>query len=198
MRFIFPTILIIISGVIFVVVADPLYKDIKQLKEEVSTYNVALSNSNELQDTRDSLVDVYKNVTKENRDRLEHLLPSSINNIELILEIEKIASLQGMPIKNIKFESEDKENNTDTTTQNIISSKNSKDSLPYGIFPMEFVIEGKYNSFISFLENLEQNLRLVDVRSISFSVPTPATTADDKTDKSIYSYTLKVETYWLK
>lgn len=198
MRFILPTILIIISGVIFAFFTDPVYKSIKQLKGEVSTYNTALNNSNDLQDTRDSLVDIYKNITKEDKDRLEHLLPSSINNIELILEIEKIASMYGLPIKNIKFEVEDKTDGSEQQNKNIIQQKNPKDSLPYGVFPMEFVIEGKYDTFVSFVKDLEQNLRIVDIKSVAFSVPGPATSVDDKTDKSIYNYTLKVETYWLK
>jgi hypothetical protein len=58
---------------------------------------------------------------------------------------------------------------------------------------MEFVIEGRYDTFLAFLRDLELNLRLVDIKAISFQVPTQATFGSD-----IYSYTLKVETYWLK
>lgn len=203
MRTIFPIALIVVSGIIFFTITDPLYGEIKELKSEVSTYNIALNNSNDLQDTRDSLVDVYKNISQADKDRLEHFLPSTINNIELILEIEKLANLRGMPIKNIKFESEDlaggeSSETASTGSKNIIVQKDSSASLPYGIFPMEFVIDGRYGSFVSFLEDLEHNLRLVDVKSIAFSVPEPATNVGDTTDKSIYSYTLKVETYWLK
>lgn len=202
MKLIFPTALIVVSGVIFFTVTDPLFDEVKQLKNEVSTYNIALSNSNDLQDTRDSLLDVYKNISKGDKERLEHFLPSTINNIELILEIEKIANLHGMPIKNFKFE-EDNLSGGDSTSgstsnKNIIVKKDPSESLPYGVFPMEFVVEGRYDSFISFLEDLEHNLRLVDVKSIAFSVPSPSTNPGDTTDKSIYSYTLKVDTYWLK
>lgn len=202
MKLIFPISLIVVSGIIFFVITDPLFNEVKQLKTEVSTYSIALSNSNDLQDTRDSLLDVYKNINKSDKERLEHFLPSTINNIELILEIEKIANLRGMPIKNFKFEDDTSSGGTtntgSTTNKNMIVKKDPSDSLPYGIFPMEFVVEGRYGSFISFLDDLEHNLRLVDVKSVAFSVPAPSTTVGDTTDKSIYSYTLKVDTYWLK
>src|SRR3990167_913142 len=94
-----------ISLVIFFVFIDPIYGEIKQLKADVSAYNIALSNSTELQKTRDSLINIYKEVKTEDKERLAHFLPSSIGNIDLILEIEKIANLHGMPIGNIKFDS---------------------------------------------------------------------------------------------
>lgn len=199
MKLIFPISLIVISGIIFFAVTDPLFNEVKKLKTEVSTYSIALNNSNDLQNTRDSLLDVYKNINKSDKERIEHFLPSTINNIELILEIEKIANLRGMPVKNFKFEDDTSGGDTTSTgSKNMIVKKDPSESLPYGIFPIEFVVDGRYGSFVSFLDDLEHNLRLVDVKSIAFSVPTPSTTPGDTTDKSIYSYTLKVDTYWLK
>lgn len=202
MRLIFPILFIIIAVGLFFVVIDPLYGQIKQLRADVSTYNIALDNSTELQKTRDSLIDIYKNIKKEDKDRLDHFLPSTINNIELILEIEKIANLYGMPIKDISFGLTDPINkNGDkevATNDTIIAEANPSDYLPYGVFPVEFIVEGKYDTFVLFLNDLEHNLRLVDIKSISFNVPPPATGPNDKTNTNIYSYKLKVETYWLK
>lgn len=203
MRLIFSISFIVIAVILFFSIVDPLYGDIKQLKTEVKTYNVALDNSTELQKTRDTLIELYKNIKIEDKDRLTHFLPSTIGNIELILEIEKIANLHGMPIKNIKFETkglEPKDQSSFTTgapNTIVIAQDDPKDNLPYGIFPMEFVIEGRYNTFVSFLKDLEHNLRLVDIKSIAFEIPSIATPGSSS-DPNVYSYTLKVETYWLK
>jgi hypothetical protein len=201
MKLIFKIFALVISVVLFFVVIDPLCKEVKQLRSDVTTYNLALDNSTELQSTRDSLVEVYKGVKKEDKERLAHLLPSTISNIELILEIEKIANLHGMPIGDINFDTKSLESETSTTTTSgdvVVAETDTKSNLPYGIFPMEFVIEGRYDTFVEFLQDLEHNLRLVDVRSISFDVPNLSSTSGNTTDSNIYKYTLKVETYWLK
>ncbi|MFA6515269.1 MAG: hypothetical protein WCT42_03340 [Candidatus Paceibacterota bacterium] len=199
MRFIFPISLIVIAGIIFFVFANPIYGEIKQLKTDISTYKTALDSSTELQKTRDSLIEVYKNIKKEDKERLDHFLPNTINNIGLILEIEKIASLHGMPIKDIKFEAKNLGNQNGTNTEGMVIAENDPSSnLPYGVFPMEFVIEGRYDTFMLFLNDLEHNLRLVDIKSISFTVPNKSNSPLDINNPNIYSYTLKVETYWLK
>jgi hypothetical protein len=198
MKLITPILFLTITIVLFFVVIDPLYGDVKQLRTDVSTYNTALNNSTELQKTRDSLVNIYKDVKTEDKERLIHLLPSTIGNIELILEIEKIANLHGMPIGNIRFDTKSLEgkDTTNTKTDNIVVAESDPTSyLPYGIFPMDFIIEGRYDTFIEFLKDLEQNLRLVDIKSVSFSVPA---SSGGTVDSSIYRYSVKVETYWLK
>jgi Tfp pilus assembly protein PilO len=202
MKFISSILFIIISIVLFFTVIDPIYGEVRQLRTDVATYNTALDNSTELQKTRDSLIETYKNVKTEDKDRLAHFLPSTIGNIELILEIEKLANLHGMPIGNIKFDTKSLES-PDTTTSGtsnvVVAETNPADSLPYGIFPMQFIIEGKYDTFVAFLKDLEHNLRLVDVKSISFDVPPPNAPGDTTpVDTSIYTYTIGVETYWLK
>ena len=206
MKIIFPLSCIIIAVVLFFVVIDPMYQDVKQLRADVATYNVALSNSTDLQKTRDSLLEIYKNVSNEDKDKLEHLLPSSINNIGLILEIEKIANLHGMPIGNIQFDVknlQDQNNQSQTGSENsiVVAEGNPDQYLPYGIFPMEFEIEGRYDNFLAFLKDLELNLRVVDIQNISFKVPATGTVIQGTggiADPNVYSYTLKINTYWLK
>lgn len=185
---------LIITIVLFFVVINPLYTSIQDLRKSVDDYSSALNNSTDLQKTRDSLIDVYKKIKQEDKDKLTHMLPDTIGNIELILEIEKIANLYGMPIGDVKFET--KEMDTSSSKGAVVVAKDPSGNLPYGVFPMQFTIDGNYDTFISFLKDLERNLRIVDVKSISFNVPT-ATTGNN-TSTGVYSYSLKVQTYWLK
>jgi len=202
MKFISSIIFLVIVGVLFFFVIDPMYADVKDLRAGVAVYNTALDNSTALQKTRDALIDIYKGIKIEDRDRLNHFLPSTIGNIELILEIEKIANLHGMPVGDIKFDAKSLETETainpSGTAKNtaIVAEADPATSLPYGVFPMEFIVEGRYDTFVEFLKDLEHNLRLVDIKSISFNVPAPV--VGGLTDSNIYTFTLKVETYWLK
>jgi Tfp pilus assembly protein PilO len=212
MKLISSILFIAASVLVFFFLVDPLYGVVKELRTNVSTYNSALSNSTDLQKIRDELVDTFKQISENDKEKLSHLLPSTINNIELILEIEKIANLYGMPISDIRFDSsvgiktnttEDREGTNNTGR--VVAENDPSNYLPYGVFPISFVIEGKYNTFLEFLQGLESNLRIVDIKSISFNVP-DYTSSDSLIDSKkrsiidpdIYRYTLKIETYWLK
>jgi hypothetical protein len=202
MKLILPISFLAITGILFFFIINPFYSEAKQIKADVVTYNLALTNSTELQKTRDSLLDKYKNIKKEDIDRLEHFLPSNIKNIELVLEIEKIANMHGMPVKNIRFDSSKivTTPSQDVGSNNTVTAENDPaKELPYGIFPVDFVVDGDYNTFLAFLKDLELNLRLVDVKSIYFSVPPQtATTTGGTTSPVLYSYSFKINTYWLK
>lgn len=198
MRIIIPLSFIIISIGAFFLVIDPIFGDVKEMRTEVSAYKTALDNSAQLQNIRDALIEEYKNVKIEDKDRLLHFLPNNVDNIELILEIERLANLNGLPVKNFIFSVEDLNKEVPMIEDENGSSLDydSDGNLPYGVFPIEFTLTGRYSSFLNFLKEIESNLRLIDIRSISLTVP-------NKTDNSIvdlnsYDYSLKVETYWLK
>jgi len=182
----------LICVTLFITVVGPLYNNVSQLRIDVATYNAALANSNYLEKAQDALLGQYKNIQEDDRVRLEHFLPSSINNIEFILEIEQIANLHNMPIKDINFDSAN--TGEASPSSNTATATDPSSNKPYGTFPVEFTISGSYDSFESFLKDLEQNLRLIDVQSVSFSVPD----ATKDNPNPTYDFTLKVNTYWLK
>ena len=196
MRLILPILFILIAVLAFIFGVNPFYKEVSILKSDIAVYNTALNNSTNLQKTEDALIKAYNEISQEDKDRLDHFLPSSVNNIQFILEIERIANLHGMLIKDLKFDARTSGNVTPGS--NVIASTIGTDTRPYGVFPIEFTTEGKYSTFIPFLKDLEYNLRLVDVKSISFSVPTDNGKIVDGVDPDVYRYILKVETYWLK
>lgn len=201
MKILFPISLILTSIIIFFFITNPFYKNVKELKNDVSIYNNALSSAKELQNKRDSLLEEYRNVRQEDKNRLNSFLPDTVNNIRFILEIERIANLHGMPLKNIKFESKDlPENQSEDQSNEMVASSDEMvlDPKSYGVFPIEFVTEGSYDSFLFFLKDLEYNLRLMDIKQVSFLVPDPILEKDSKVDPNIYNFMLKVDTYWLK
>ena len=176
----------------------PLWNDVDTLRAEVDQYNVALDNSTGLQKTRDNLLTKYNSISNDDKNKLQHLLPDSVNNIKFILEIESLANLHGMPLSNIKFENQNDNSTPDPKTA-IVTAAAKGGLKSYGVFPVEFTVDGNYDSFVLFLKDVEYNLRLVDVKSVSFMVPSVVQTkAADSPDPSIYSYNVKINTYWLK
>ena len=193
MKILFPIISILITIFTFIFVVNPFYKEVSLLKTEIEVYNTGLSNSTNLLKTEDALIKSYNEITEANKKRLDNFLPSSVNNIQFVLELERIGNMHNMPVRDIRFEPI----KTNVSANTIVSS-GSMDNRPYGVFPFEFTTEGKYDSFILFLKDLETNLRLVDVKSISFTVPENNGKITNGIDPNVYKYSVKIETYWLK
>lgn len=213
MRNLFPIIFIIISIVLFFTVVNPMYSKAKKVKSDVSVYNTALTNATKLQKTRDDLVKNYHNVTDSDKIKLDHFLPNTVDNIQLILQIQNIATAHGLVLKNIKFDSasdsgKTTENQNQAMPANNVTANaatNAANNLPYGTFDISFSVDARYEDFISFLKDLETNIRLVNVKNISFNVPAPtdknttrSSGGEAPLDPSIFTYTLKVQTFWLK
>jgi len=199
MKIFLPTTFLVIAIAIFFTLVNPLYGDVTKLQGDIDLYNKALTNAKTLQSTQDDLIAKFKDIKQDDKDRLSHFLPNTINNIKFILEIEQIANLHNMQIKNIKFDtSEDTVDSSKQVGDTSTVSSSATNSVPYGTFPVEFTTDSDYANFIVFLKDLEHNLRLVDVKSVGFTVPIPTDKPVAGVDPNIYSYTLKVQTYWLK
>ncbi len=192
MKFLIPILLIIISGTGFFMLVSPKYEEIKILKQEVDAYDNALANSKVLTDERDKLATKYNNINKSDLERLNKLLPDNIDNIRMILEIEKLALYYDMYLKDIKYDDK-KENEENVEVQAGVQNNNFNSE--YGSWDLEFTTEGSYGNFISLLKDIEKNLRLVDVVSVDF---VSSDLSGSKKDSDNYKYIIKIRTYWLK
>jgi len=194
-RFITPIILIGIAIAGFFMFTNPLYKNISEIRTQIVSYNEALDNSKALEAERDKLTQKYNSIDSENLAKLSKLLPDNVDNIRLILEIEKIASPYGMVLKDIKYDTITKKDNT---TGEVIQGGATVQSSrkDYGIWDLEFSTQGTYNNFVNFIKDLESNLRIIDISSIQFSSNTGA--GLDSSLSEVYKYGFKIKTYWLK
>jgi hypothetical protein len=197
-KLILPITFIVISIAGFVMFADPLYKDIGVQKIQAASFNEALSNSKALESERDKLTHKFDTISKDNLSKLDKLLPESVDNIRLILEIEKIAAPYNMVLKDVKYDvATDTPDGTPTSTPTTIkSSVVTKKSADYGVWNLGFSISGSYKNFLNFTKDLESNLRIVDVLSVDFS--SDGGSDNNSTPSDFYRYNFKIRTYWLK
>lgn len=194
-RFITPIIIIGISIAGFFLWVTPLSREVALLKEQTASYNQALDNAVSLERERDRLTQKYNAIPVEDLNRLQKLLPDNVDNIRLILEIEKIASPYGMVLKDIKYNVEDTEDTQNAVSAggNIAKAINNN----YGVWDLEFSTEGSYTNFLKFMRDLENNLRIIDISTIQFSSDTTGTTSN-VTNSDVYKYGFKIKTYWMK
>jgi Tfp pilus assembly protein PilO len=211
MRYITPIILTGIAIAFFFMYTNPMYDSISDLNTQIAAYNTALSTSKELEGERDTLTNQYNNIDPDNFAKIQKLLPDNINNIRLILEIGQIAAPYGMTLSNVSYDSGDDSTTDTSTTPDSTAPKapvvQAGDSVvqqnsDYGTFNLSFSTSGTYDNFLNFTKDLESNLRIVDISSVSFSSDANAqagTSAGTKTNSpEVYTYNFKVKTYWLK
>ena len=194
-RFILPIILVAITIGIFFTFTKSLYQNIQDLRAQQVSYNEALTNSKALENERDKLTQKYNSIGGENLDKLKKLLPENVDNIRLILEIEKVAMPYGMTLKDVRY-SPNKTVETVAGAGEIQGGTLSAASSDYGIWDLEFSITGTYNNFINFVKDLEHNLRIVDISSVEFS--SSGDNGLKSTAEITYQYKFKIKTYWLK
>jgi hypothetical protein len=191
MDFILPIILIISSFAVFFGYVDPNYKGpanqsttsyqqdgVVFLKSELAQYDSVLNSSTQIVSQRDALVAKKNTISDADESRLETLLPSNIDNIRLIIEISDIAQARNLKAENISV------GNMTQSTSNTIGQNSSL----YGTLSLTFTVTATYNDFLNLLQDLENNLRLLDVTNISFH----------STDSGFYDFTVTFNTYWLK
>jgi len=106
MRFLFPLLLIVVGIGGFFLITSPIYDDITALQAEAEVYNQALENSANLQKERDRLTTKYNSFKPEDLNKLNKMLPNTVDNIQLILEIQEEAAKRGIIVKNVEFEPE--------------------------------------------------------------------------------------------
>lgn len=194
-RLIVPVILIggAIAG--FLMIVSPTYQDVQQLKMQANSYNQALDNSKTLENERDKLMNKYKTIDDSNLKKLQKLLPDNVDNIRLILEIEKIAQPYGMVLKDVKYNAAPTEQSTSgKAVQGGNASKTENKN--YGDWDLEFSVQGPYANFLNFTSDLENNLRIVDIVSIQFS--SDVASGNRNVSSENYKYSFKIKTYWLK
>lgn len=178
----FPIIAVVLAGVLFYFFIDPTYDEIKTLRAEEATLNAALTRALELQSTRDQLLSRYNTFSPEDLARLEKLLPDHVDNVRLVLDMDGIASQYGMRIRNVSIEKQE------VQQKKARNQQVGPDERLYESMLLSFSVNGDYSTFRSFLKDLEQSLRLVDIETVSFNA----------TDTGFYDVTVGLRTYWLK
>lgn len=186
-RLTIPILLILLSIGLFFMYIDPTYKNIQEIRLEQEKFDQALNKSKELQQTRDNLLIKYNKFLTSDLDRLKKLLPDNVDNVRLVLDIDKIASTYGMRIKDVSIDTgEDKNAGT-------IGPSTTK----YESVTLSFSLTSSYNNLIRFIRDLEKSLRIVDITEVSLTSEV-ASGLNKEIPQDLYQYNISLKTYWLK
>lgn len=181
MQFLTPIVLILISGGLFVTWIDPQYQEIKDKQVEKARYDETLAKTVEIREFRKNIQSRYNAIDERDFERLEKMIPTHIDNIRLILDINSVANARQMTIRDIRI---DLDNGAANTGDIAVS-----DLGAYGSVGFRFTVVTTYENFKDFLDDLALSLRVVDVTSVEIG------SIEDEED--FYRFDVGIKTYWL-
>jgi Tfp pilus assembly protein PilO len=186
MRYIYLLLLIGVSIAVFSMVISPRYKEVQRAKAEVANYGSRLTTAEALKAGREELIAKYNSIPKADLDNIKVLLPDSVDNIRLIIQLDALATKNGLSsLRSVQYDSAKNDQPGAAQATGAVQK-------PYGEFKLSFSTTGPYKNFLAFISDLEQNLRLVDVTEVKFTQGSGAGLVDN------FSYTVSLKTYWLK
>lgn len=181
-----PIILIIVSFGLFLLFINPQYEKVKELKKVIEKNNESIELANDLRSKRENLQQEFNQISPEKRQKLEKILPDTVDNVRLILDINNIADESGISITNIGIVGDDDKTKSNTNKDGTIVDKTDNS---YGTLGLSFSVTSRYDIFKKFMQSLENSLRLVDIESFSVSA---------NSEGSFYDFNVTLKTYWLR
>jgi len=160
------TIIIILAfltsiGMIWQIVL-PVYSEVKERQETLNSKKIELQKLQEVINKMNELVGVYKEKETE-IEKIWQILPKESDITGLLVQFESLSAQSGLFLSSINFSEVGQQQETAGLPEE------TQPQLPYKTLSISIKITGSYDAFKNFLSNLENELRLVDVQSISFA-----------------------------
>ena len=175
--------LIIISIAAFFMWINPHYANVKVLSAQLADSKSALAKAQQLNIVKTKLVDQENSISPDNIAKLQKLLPNGLDSVRFIIDIQNIAAAHGLTIQDVSA------GDSRGTTQVTHSAVLGPSSKPYSETQLSFSITTSYSNLVSFLQDMEKSLNVIEVKSLAFSV-------DDK-NPSAYKVLITVGSFWM-
>ncbi|HVW82485.1 MAG TPA: hypothetical protein VHC68_00860 [Candidatus Paceibacterota bacterium] len=174
-----PLILLAAAAGIFFGYVSPQYEGpIAAAKSTIAADNQALAAAAAYTAKENQLAAARDQIAPDDLARLTALLPTSVNNVQAILDLDNLAVRSGFPLAAINVVS----GGSAGTVQGITEDQS------VGSVDLSISGSGSYAVFRTFLAGVERSVRLLDVRTLSIT----------SADSGIYSYSMTLRLYWLK
>ncbi len=184
-------ILIVLALGIYFTFTRGIFTQVKAVQVVNNQYTSAISNAEQLIKVREKVLTAYNDLSESDRERLDKMIPNTVDNIRLIIDLNAVAARHGFALKNVKATTPPKTAATQNTNVRT-AGQNSSGGLPTPVIDtvtITFSVDAPYLEFISFMQDLEANLRIMDLSRLGVSV---------NEEGSNYSYSVELKTYWLR
>ncbi len=191
-------ILIVIGGGIYFTLTSPMIDDARAVKAKNDQLATDLNNAEEVIRTRNEITRQYLGIPEEDRTKLDKMIPSAVDNIRLVIDLDNLAQQKHVSISDVKAVV------PSNAGQSVSSSKPSQSAPPAPLLPgsfsgavsqpvldkveISFKAVATYEQFQEFLQAIEKSLRIMDLSRLSLKA----------SDSGNYEFTVQFQTYWLR
>lgn len=167
-RTITPIFSIVIALVIFFFYSKPMFAEMRVLQEQTAQYSDAVKKAQDLNTELSDKLKKKRSYDTESINRLNALVPESINEVKVLTDLSEIARSHNMLFGNINVTNSDNEKSDSTVPDPSVSTGDvSYENITNtGI---AFSLIGTYDQFKSFLSDIERSLVLMEVTGITFT-----------------------------
>ncbi len=182
MNNIIPILALIVATSMFFFYVNPTWSgSIATMKSSIASNNKALAAAIIYAAQQNELATARNAIDPADLARLVAFLPSSVDNVGLILDLNALAARSGLTLSNI-----------DVMTSAVVTKSNSDGALalnnPVGSVNLALSAVGTYTALQTFLRGVETSQRLLDVREL----------VAKGSDTGVYIYQMKITLYWLR
>ncbi len=178
---ILPVFLILIALGLFLAYVNPTYTGaVASLQNEIDSYDAALRAAEEYGQKEAELLSQKNAIPAEGLARVEAFLPDGVDNVQLILDLNALASRSGLSLSDFDIAAGQAQDQEDESF--ALSSEEAVDSLELSMSGI-----GTYTAFKTFLEGAESSLRPLDLVRLEIQ--------DSQT--GVYTYNMTFRIYWL-
>lgn len=176
-----PIVFVLIALGLFFGYVNPTYTGpVAALREDIQSYDNALAAAKDFKQKEQELVARRSQIAPEDTARVEAFLPDSVDNVQLILDLNALAERSGITLSNFDVVTSRAEQEND---QVMLEAES-----PVAELELTLSAAGSYSAFKSFLLGTELSLRPLDLVELSIS--------DSPT--GVYTYEMTYRIYWLR
>ncbi|HWH16384.1 MAG TPA: hypothetical protein VNU25_02260 [Candidatus Paceibacterota bacterium] len=201
----FPIIFIVATlGLFFGYIQPTLSGSIASLNAEIQDLDTALLAAQQFKQKELELTRARNEIAPEQLARLEAFLPDSVDNVQLIVDLNSLAARSGVSLSDFDIQGSATDTNDAAAAgaapgampaDPAMTAASSASSVlganlvePVDTLELSVAATGSYAAFRTFLAGVEQSLRPLDI--VELSVDDSAT--------GVYTYDITFRLYWLR
>jgi len=188
------TILIIVAIGLYFTVTQNVIADAEGVKAESDATTQALSDASEIVTSRDQVTHDYNQISQADRAKLDAMIPAGVDNIRLVIDLNNLALQHHFSLTDVKAVVPSSSGGASGTIPPPAGGAASSGSVGTVGEPqldkvvVSFTASTRYDQFISFLQALEADERVMSLRHLTVG----------SNDDGVYDFQAEFETYWLR